>query len=258
MRSLPAGLATDLAILELTGSSIEDRGDHFAIRTPSNPNFHWGNCLIVLTENADPDAQRWLATFNETFPSAGWVSIGLTAVSANPAAWVALGLTVEHEDVLTSQSQPRQAAHPDGYSVRQLSGADWDQLFTRGLTENEGEDPVTHAEFVRAMVQSRRQLSERGVAAFFGAFADEVLVADLGIVCCGTTARYQAVGTDPAHRRRGLAAHLLGVAAQWSADQGCHQWVIVTEATNPAGRVYRAAGFELDTSTSQIYRRPGS
>ena len=85
---------------------------------------------------------------------------------------------------------------------------------------------------------------------------DETLVASLGIVCCDTTARYQAVGTDPQHRRRGLATHLLGVAARWSADHGCDRWVIVTEATNPAGRVYRSVGFEQDIGNAQAYRRP--
>jgi GNAT superfamily N-acetyltransferase len=97
-------------------------------------------------------------------------------------------------------------------------------------------------------------LSDRDVAAFLGAFADGVLVASLGIVRCGTTARYQGVGTDAPHRRRGLASHLLGVAARWAADHGCDRWVIVTEATNPAGRVYRSVGFEPGTATIQAYR----
>ena len=85
---------------------------------------------------------------------------------------------------------------------------------------------------------------------------DGALVADLGIVRCGRTARYQDVGTDDGHRRRGLASHLLGVAAQWAAEGGCDQWVIVTGATNPAGRVYRSLGFEPDTGTVQAYRGP--
>ena len=31
---------------------------------------------------------------------------------------------------------------------------------------------------------------------------------------------------------------------------------IVTEATNPAGRVYRSLGFEPDTGSVQAYRKP--
>jgi GNAT superfamily N-acetyltransferase len=54
----------------------------------------------------------------------------------------------------------------------------------------------------------------------FGAFAGERLVAELGIARCGGMARYQDVGTDAAHRRRGLARHLLGVAAPEQAARG--------------------------------------
>jgi hypothetical protein len=46
------------------------------------------------------------------------------------------------------------------------------------------------------------------------------------------------------------------VAAAWAASRGCTQWVIVTEATNPAGRVYRKAGFELVEPIVQAYRAP--
>jgi len=31
------GLATDLMMLRLGGSTIEDRGDHLVVRTPDNP-----------------------------------------------------------------------------------------------------------------------------------------------------------------------------------------------------------------------------
>jgi len=32
--------------------------------------------------------------------------------------------------------------------------------------------------------------------------------------------------------------------------------VIITEATNPAGRVYRSVGFEPDEGNAQAYRPP--
>jgi hypothetical protein len=33
--------------------------------------------------------------------------------------------------------------------------------------------------------------------------------------------------------------------------------VIITESTNPAGRVYRSVGFQLDTGNAQAYRAVG-
>jgi GNAT superfamily N-acetyltransferase len=105
-------------------------------------------------------------------------------------------------------------------------------------------------------MQTRRALSDRGIGASFGAFASDVLVADLGIVRCGRMARYQSVSTDQDHRRQGLAAHLLGVAARWSGEHDCDRWVIVTEAANPAGRVYRSVGFKPDIGNAQAFRKP--
>jgi GNAT superfamily N-acetyltransferase len=259
MGDLPPGWATDLAVLRHAGSAIEDRGDHLVIRTPDNPGFHWGNCVLATDENAVDDAGRWVETFHAAFPLATWVAIGLARMPDDVAGWAEQGLELGLDDVLTTGSLPRQTPLAEGYVVRFLRADDWEQSVARAVAENHrtGEfEPQSHERFVRARTQAQRALCERGVAAFFGAFAEGALVADLGIVRCGATARYQNVGTDEHHRRRGLASHLLGVAARWSADGGCDQWVIVTEATNPAGRVYRAVGFELDAASVQAYRRP--
>ena len=259
VRDLSPGWATDLAVLEHTGSTVEDRGDHLVVRTPGNPDFHWGNCLFVTDSGAIDEAQRWVNTFHAAFTQAGWVAIGLARLPDDAVAWRALGLELELDDVLTTRTLPLQTPLADGYTVRRLAGDDWDQSIAHALARNArtgAEDPLSYERFVRAQTNARRALSERDVGAFFGAFAQDELVADLGIVRCGTTARYQAVGTDEQHRRRGLAAHLLGVAARWAADRGCDRWVIVTEATNAAGRVYRRVGFEPDTGNAQAYRPP--
>jgi len=258
---LPPGWATDLAVLASSGSLVEHRGDHLVVRTPDNPTYHWGNCLLVLDETAVGDAPRWLGAFAAAFPDAGWVAVGLPRMPGDLAAWTALGVELELDDVLTTRTLPRQAPLAAGYTARRLAGDDdWEQHVAKELRENArtGEFPPDgYEEFLRARTVARRALVGRDAAAWFGAFdGGGRLVADLGIVRCGTTARYQAVGTDADHRRRGLASHLLGLAARWSATGGCDRWVIVTEATNPAGRVYRSVGFTPDVGNVQAYRRP--
>jgi len=259
--ALRPGWATALAVLAHTGSIVEHRGDHLVVRTPDNPTYHWGNCLLVRDEAAVDDAERWLTTFAAEFPGAGWVAIGLVRMPTDVTAWTAQGVEVELDDVLTTRELPRQTPLAPGYTARRLlDDDDWEQHVARDLRDNArtGEfASAGHEEFVRARTRGRRAMVERGVAAWFAAFdADGLLVADLGIVRCGTMARYQSVGTDADHRRRGLAAHLLGLAARWAAGGGCDRWVIVTEASNPAGRVYRSVGFAPDVGTAQAYRPP--
>jgi GNAT superfamily N-acetyltransferase len=259
MRSCPPGWATDLAILEHTGSVVEDHGDHLVARSPHHPDFHWGNFLVVTDEDTVDDAGRWVGAFRESFPEADWVAVGLPRMPVATDAWTAQGLGLELDEVLTTRTLPRPTPAPEGYTVRRLDGPDWEQDLSRALADNarsDEQDPTSYERFARGQLRTRQDLSRRDLGAWFGAFADGVLVADLGIVRCGVVARYQDVTTDEPHRRRGLASHLLGVAAQWAADGGCEQWVIVTGATNPAGRVYRSLGFAPDAGMVQAYRTP--
>lgn len=259
MRSVPPGWATDLAILEHTGSVVEHHDQHLVVRSPHHREFHWGNFLLVTDEDAVKDADRWVQAFEAAFPDADWVAIGLPRMPEARGSWVAHGLALELDEVLTTRTLPPWTPLPEGYTVRRLGGRDWDQALARSVAANvrsDEHDPTSFERFARGQLKARQSLSDRDLGAWFGAFADGALVADLGIVRCGATARYQDVTTDEPHRRRGLASHLLGVAAQWAADGGCEQWVIVTEATNPAGRVYRSVGFAPDLGAVQAYRKP--
>ena len=107
MRTFTPGWATDLAILEHTGSIVEDHEDHLIVRTPHNPEFHWGNCLFVTDDHTVDDARRWATTFQLAFPEATWVAIGLTRMPDDQDAWVAQGLDLELDDVLTTRTLPR-------------------------------------------------------------------------------------------------------------------------------------------------------
>lgn len=256
-RPLPPGWATDVAVLELSGSRVEEHRDHLVVRTPDNPGYHWGHVLLVTDPGAGGDAERWVAAFRTAFPHADWLALGMVRRPDDDRAWRELGLEVEVDEVLTTRTVPATAPRPEGCTVRPLVGDDWEASVTRGLADPGSEDPRVHEAFVRRRTATRRALSEKGTAAFFGAFTGDRLVSELGIVRCGTTARYQSVSTDQDLRGRGLASHLLGVAGRWSAERGCERWVIITEATNPAGRVYRRAGFAPDAGNPQVYRSPG-
>src|SRR5262245_53706707 len=49
---------TDLAMLEHSGSVVEDRGSHLVVRTPDNPTYWWGNFLLLATAPEDVDEGR--------------------------------------------------------------------------------------------------------------------------------------------------------------------------------------------------------
>jgi GNAT superfamily N-acetyltransferase len=261
---LPPGWLTDIAVLRLSGATIEDCGDHLVITSPDNPGYHWGNFLLVTDPQARNDASRWAALFRATFPDARHLCIGLPA-EPDPAPWAAFDLPVTSEEVMSSTTLPAQRLCPDGYSIHQLLTPDqWAAAAQADIAENARTgaqpDDSSYRDFTVGRMRTRAWMSDRGVAAFFGAFVGDECVSDLGIVLCGRDAegremaRYQSVQTAYGHRRRGLAGHLVGVAARWAADRGTTRWVIATESDNTAGRLYRSLGFAPDSRSWQVER----
>jgi predicted GNAT family acetyltransferase len=80
---------------------------------------------------------------------------------------------------------------------------------------------------------------------WFGAFLDDVLVSQLGLVSASPgLARFQSVETHPAHRGRGLASTLVHAASQFGfAELGAQTLVMVADPDYVAVRIYRALGF---------------
>ena len=252
MTALPLGWHTDVAVLEHSGSTVERREDHWVVRTPDNPTFHWGNFVLVTDPDAVGDAERWLEVFVSAFPEARHRTIGLCADPPDVTPWEGLGLEIEHEDVLAG-SGPTVVALADGYVVRTLeSDADWAQDLRLTLGEYGGDEG--RASFETRSSQAKVRLSRSGVATWVGAFAGDDLVADLGIVDCGDgVARYQSVLTDAGHRRRGLASHLLGAAADWAHTRGCDRLVILADADEAPSRLYQSLGFAPVLRSAQAY-----
>ena len=250
---LPLSWHTDLAVLRLGGSTVDEHADHLVVRTPANPVYHWGNFVLVTDPDAVGDARRWVDVFEREFPDARHRSVGLVREPADESPWTDLGLRVEHDDVLATDSCPEVTPVPQGYLVRQLGTAvDWEQSTGLRTKAFPGE-----AEFERRTTEVRAAMADRDDVAWFGAFHGDRLAAELGIVDCGEgVARYQAVVTGEDHRRRGLAGHLLGVAAAWAADRGARRWVIVAEDGGDASRLYRARGFEPADRGARAYLKP--
>lgn len=246
MSHLPPSVSTSLAIDRLLGTTVECGDDHLVVRTPGRPAYHWGNGIHVTSGDVD-DADRWLRVFRAAFPDARYRAIGLPR-RPRPTAWARCGLRIEAEQALVMHGRPAATASPAEYTVQAFDrDGHWAARRDAELAENArgGEySDADHRVFVEADIAARRRLVDAGRSAWFGAFAsDGSLAASLGIVALGSRARYQYVLTDPAHRRRGLARHLLAVAARWAAERGAAELVIVADAGSDAARLYARAGF---------------
>jgi ribosomal protein S18 acetylase RimI-like enzyme len=258
VRSL--GYRTDLAILALEGSQVTDRGDHLVVRTSRNPDYWWGNFLL-LRDLQSGSGGDWTARFAAEFPGAQHMALGLDEPDARAVDPAELpGMTMEQNAVMTATSvhaPPR----PNTEAVfRTLEGdADWQQSLELATALWAG-DPSGDAKFLAAQQAAKRGLTEAGHGAWFGAFLDGTLVAQLGLITVETgesgLARYQSVETHPAARRRGLAGTLVWHAGAAALASGTRTLVMVAEPGDAAIRVYRTVGFAVTEPQFSFISRP--
>ena len=242
------------------GSSVDDRGDHLVVRTPTNPQFHWGNCLFVTDPEAVDDADRWVRTFGAAVPGADWLAIGLARMPADTDAWARLGLELELDDVLATPTLPRQSPAPPGYDVAPspvTTGSRWWRARSRTRARRRVRARVARAVRAGPCPRSarpggarcrdvRRRLRRRPVgrrARCRRVWEDRALPDGRDRV--GTPAPRAGVAPPRCRRTVGRRARLRAVGDR-------HQ------ASNPAGRVYRRAGFELAAPSVQAYRPAGA
>ncbi len=242
---------TDLALLELGGSLVEDHGTHLVVRTPDNPGFYWGNYLLLAEPPEADSGEHWVETFERAFPEAAHRTFGVDGTAGTVgdlAPFTALGFEPEPSTVMTARSVHEPARPNTEATFRPLSSdADWAQQVELSIAgENEH---VTRA-FATRREQAHRQVTEAGHGRWFGAFLAGRLVSSMGLVRAGAgLGRFQDVQTHPDARERGLAGTLVHRVSRFGFEElGAHTLVMVADPDYLAIRIYRSVGFD-DTET---------
>lgn len=249
VRSL--GYRTDLALLRLGGSVVEDRGTHLVVRTPANPTFHWGNFLLLAAPPEPGSGDHWLDTFERELPASLHRAFGVDGTSGTTddlAPFAGLGCEVDASSVMTATAvhEPPHP-HPTATVRPLLSDADWAQQVELSVHAEEEHHTL---EFATRRAAAQRRMVEEGHGAWFGAFLDGTLAASLGIFTASTgLARFQTVKTREDARGQGLAGTLVHAASRHALDElGARTLVMVADPDYLAIRVYRSVGF-ADTET---------
>ncbi|HEX3931550.1 MAG TPA: GNAT family N-acetyltransferase [Nocardioides sp.] len=254
---------TDLAMLEHSGSHVEDRGSHLVVRTPDNPTYWWGNFLLLGAAPRDAaEARDWHSTFRAELPQARHVAFGIDGGDGDRddlAPFAEIGMATDLSSVMTATSvhEPR---HPNSEATyRPLhSDDDWAQQIELDLA---GEDPgTTGSEFVTARAAAQRRLVDAGFGAWWGAFVDRRLLASMGLFTASPgLARFQNVKTHPDARGRGLAGTLVHRVSRYGFDElAASTLVMVADPDYLAIRIYRGVGFADSESQLQAEVPPST
>lgn len=262
VRSL--GYRTDLMMLRLQGSQIDDHGDHLRIKTPHNPTFWWGNFLLYARPPAAGDLHSWVETFERELPGATHRAFGVdgTDGAAGSRDEIALaGLRLDPSIVLTASELTPVGKAPSDVAVRRLSvddDHDWSASIALQEAGTEDMEPRAHLIYLTDKMRAYRQLQDGGHGAWFGAFVDGTMRGGLGVFSDGSgVARYQSVETHPEYRRRGLATSMLRAAGRYALDElGARTLVIVADPGYHAIELYRRLGFTDSEQQVGLERRP--
>lgn len=259
------GYQTDLALLTYSGSTVEDRGDHLCIRSPHNPNFWWGNFLLLPGPPPADQSTAWVDRFQQTFPDAKHVALGFDGIDGSVddlAGFSELGLKPEGSTVMSARAVHLPPRPNETAVYRPLeSDGDWEQhIRLRMDCIDEGHDPDDYRVFVTGYAAARRELVRQGRGQWFGAFVEGQLLSQMGLFTTEEgLARFQSVETHPDARGQGLAGTLVHVVGRYGFDRmGAHTLVMVADPDYLAIRVYRAVGFDDNETQLQVERPAGS
>ena len=264
------GWHTDLIFARFDGEVIE-RDGFLVVRTPSNPNFWWGNFLLFDAVPRAGDAANWLAAFDAEIgavqSNSRPATFGIDASHAFelPADFVAGGFTLDTATVLTMRRDQlcelRKPADEATFRVAMLAlPAQAPLAVDLQVASDAGEhESVEDYRSFRTRQMLRYGAMERaGLGHWFGVFTnDGELVADCGLFTDGALGRFQHVSTHPAWRRRGLCSTLIHAVCRHGFEtMRLKTLVIVADPNDVAIGLYESVGFERGLSTWQMERRP--
>ena len=252
------------------GAEVVERDDCIVLRSPANPTYYWGNCLILAEAPRDQNLAHWLSAFAAEIgrrqPESTHTAIGINAplLVHDLPTWRAAGIDEFDDmavltlaaDALLSQAPPRDAPHTEFRALRlpqELEIAVQAQVDSR----DESQEAEGYRVFRRRAMQRVMAMSAASMADWYGVFVDGRLAASCGLVHDRCTGRFQFVETHPDWRRRGLCRTLVHGVCQHAFEKlGLTQLVMCADPHDVAIGIYRSVGFTQVETHWCLQRRP--
>ena len=254
------------------GAEIGERDDCIVLRTPANPTYYWGNCLILPAAPRDEDLAHWLARFDSEIaslqPGSRHLAFGVNAATLNAdlPSWHAAGID-EFDETAVLTLEPADLAAPPavrdapGLRMRSLLLPDELELVVEAqvAVRDASFEPEGYRVFRRSAMQRIAAMQAAGSADWFAAVVGGVLAADCGLVHDGRLGRFQFVTTQAAWRRRGVCRALVQHVCHHAFHTlGLQRLVMCADPHDVAIGIYRSLGFvQLDTHWCLQRRPPG-
>ena len=259
---LRIGWRTDFLVHEGAAHVLE-RDDCIVVRTPGNPGYYWGNCLVLPNAPDDDALDHWLQRFEHEVargqPACLHVAIGVSAPYAQRQLprWRKAGFDLHVSAVmrLVPGGLQRDVKPARGtVTVRPLNFAhEIDALIELECSDAHGFEIAGYRQYRQRKFTRYAELHAQGRLHWFGLWCDGVLAASCGLMRehaqAGSVGRFQHVVTHPQWRRRGLCTALIEAVSAYGLDTWqCPQLVMLADPSDVAIGIYRSLGYvEVDS-----------
>lgn len=244
-------LRTDMMFNRFSGEII-DRGDYLVIRTPSRPDYFWGNYLIMNHPPQAGDLEKWIELFEKeigprnerSFIAITWDSIDGEQGKIKPFS--DFGFSVHKSIILTAQSIHQPSKFRSELTVHPLSSdEDWDQFidihFDPDWTYGEAD---TQRQFLKDKRDHLRVMVDADLGLRFGVELEGKIVGELGIYWDDKIGRFNEVATHRDYRRQGVCSTLVYTVAKFVLEtKGIDTLVMEADDGYHAAKIYESVGF---------------
>lgn len=258
IEALRRGSRTDF-YLHAYGAQVVERDDCLVVRTPGNPTYYWGNCLILPAAPLNGELSHWLARFEAEIgalqPESKHVAIGIDAEPAGETlpSWRAAGFAIDRTTVVRLLPKHLPCETPRAvrgeWRVRPLDLMhESEALIALECTDAGPFEPQGYRRYLQCQHERYLAMLRDQRLQWFGAFCDGTLAASCGLMRGDTepggTARFQRVITHPAWRRRGLCTALVHAVSAWAFSQWrARDCMMAADPDDVAIGIYRSLGY---------------
>lgn len=258
---------TDWHLVRLHGH-VEVVNGVTVLRVPDNPNYRWGNCLHLSAAPTLDELHDLVELARDIFGDQPeirhvllrWdgerIEADFAAAAKDRKMGVDSGRVMHAVDLVDVSAQ--------GVSIRPLDLArQWEDIIALNIAcdPEEPDGLADYMAFKQGLRRAWQAWAATGDAIWWGAFIDDTLVGQAGMVCCpGRRGRFQSVETHPDYRGRGVCSSLVSTMGRHAvAVLGCETLWMGVNPDGLAQHLYAKLGFEFGAwQNSLILRDPGS
>lgn len=220
------------------------------VKTPSRPNYFWGNYLVMPEPPAPGALKNWISVYGSEFDykKQGFMTFAVDAPSGEMGAaqeFREFGFRCYTNKVLTTSSVNPPPKINKVAEVREITtDSEWDQLVEVHYSDEWYLNADSQRPFLKDKLSDLRRMCEAGLGKRFGAFIDGRVAADLGIYTAKGIGRFNEVATHRDFRRQGLCGTLVYQSAL-AAFESMDVQTLVMEADEDyhAAAIYESVGF---------------